>query len=123
MPLDPVERLGERGSIARPVGSARQWQVKRRAFAFAGPGFVRMAPEEGIIGRRVRMDRGKGDVGAIVEDVLSAVAVVIVHVEDRDSSAGSGGMLGRDGRIAEVGITAEIVRAGMMSGRAAQGED
>ena len=31
------------------------------------------------------MDRGVGDVGAVVENVLRAVAVMIVDVEDRDA--------------------------------------
>ncbi len=82
-----------------------------------------MAPVEGIVGRRIGMDRGVEDIAARPENVLRAVAVMIVDIEDRDPiGPGIARRLGGDGGGVEVAIAAEIIGAGMMAGRAAERE-
>ena len=103
------------------AGAARQRQVQRFAGAFSAAGLVGMAPEERIVGRRVGVDRREQNVGALVENVLRAVAVVIVDVEDRDpQTPRSERRFGSDRDIVEVGIAAEIICASMMAWRAAE---
>ena len=81
-----------------------------------------MAPEVRIIHARIGVDGGEEDVAARPEDILRAIAVMIIDIEDRDPPAGLGRRLGRDRRIVEVAIAAEIVAPGMMARRATQGE-
>ena len=120
---DPRQRRVERREIGAETGAARQRQVQRRAFAFALAGLVGMAPEIGIVHPRIGVDRDEQDVAAGVEDVLGAVAVMIVDVEDRDPPPARGDRgLGGDRGVVEVAIAAEIVGAGMVAGRAAERE-
>ena len=120
---DRASAVVERRQIGGQVGAARQRQVERRALAVALAGLVGMAPEERIVGRRIGVDRGEEDVAALVENVLGAVAVMIVDVEDRDRAVPAATRrLGGDRGIVEVAIAAEIIAPGMMAGRAAQGE-
>jgi len=69
------------------------------------------------------MDRGKEHVVACVEDRLSAIAVVVVHVEDRHlAMALVEKRLGGDGGVVEVAITAHQVAGGVVPRRATQRE-
>ncbi len=52
------------------------------------------------------VNRDREDVAALPEDILLAVAVVIVEVEDRDAG-GFRKFLGGDGRVAEVAESPE----------------
>src|SRR3546814_2429626 len=66
---------------------------------------VGVAPIEGIVGARVGVDRGEEDARIRVEDVLRAVAVVIVDVEDRDRAEAAAVRLARRDRgVVEVAI-------------------
>ena len=106
------------GGIAAPPGAARKRQVQDVAFALVG-----MAPEEGIVGRGIGVDRGEEDIFAAGENVLRAVAVVIVDVEYRDPSlARQQRRFGADRGMVQIGIAAEIIAAGMMSWRTGKGE-
>jgi hypothetical protein len=70
------------------------------------------------------VDRSEEHVGAIVEDVLGAVAVVVVHIQYRDA-LGTGiqhGLHG-DGGVVQVAVAAHVVGSGVVSRWAAQGED
>ena len=69
------------------------------------------------------MDRGEQHIAALVEDVLGAVAVVVVDIEDGDFPAAlveEG--LGSDGGVVQVAVTAHHVAGGMVAWRPAQGE-
>ena len=69
------------------------------------------------------MDRGEQHVAALVEDVLGAVAVVVVDIEDGDFLAAlvEEGLCG-DGGIVQVAVAAHQVAGGMMAWRTTQGE-
>jgi hypothetical protein len=55
------------------------------------------------------------DIGAFVEDVLLAVAVVVIDVEDRDAALGRK-QVGSDGGVVEVAEASERAVLGVMSG-------
>ena len=69
------------------------------------------------------MDRGEQHVVALVEDVLGAVAVVVVDIEDGHSPGTliQAGLRG-DGRIVQVAVAAHVVGGGMVARRPAQRE-
>src|SRR6185437_11967357 len=84
---------------------------------------VGMAPEDGVIGRRVCMDAREEDVVAAGEYVLRAVAVMIIDIEDRDALPPRGERgLGADRGVVQVGIAAEVIAAGVVPRRAGEGE-
>ena len=69
------------------------------------------------------MDRGEDDVVPARENVLGAVAVVIIDVEDRDRACRPRQRrLGSDRGMVQIGIAAEIIAAGVMAGRPGEGE-
>src|SRR5262245_28597678 len=110
-----AERDLQRFFKSANIGSARQWQVQGLALARAHALFVGMAPEEGIIGRRVGMDGDEKYVRIVVEDVLCAVAVVIIDVDDRHAAPRTMRTSRGDRGSVEVGIAAAITPAGMMA--------
>src|SRR6187551_699646 len=119
--VEPFQGTFKRPLIFAPASPARQRQIEVGALAFTVAGLVGAAPEEGIVGCWVGMDRGEGDVGAAVEDVLRSVAVMVVDIEDRDlRAAACNRCLRGDGGIVQVAIAAEIVGAGVMPRRSAQ---
>ena len=61
------------------------------------------------------------DVIAVVEDLLGAVAVVVVHIEDGDLGAGGArDVVGGDRRVVEEAVAAVEAARGVMSRRAAE---
>src|ERR1700733_1926251 len=68
------------------------------------------------------MDRREEHVAAAIENILRAVAVMIVDVENRRTQARIDQPLCRNGDIVEIAIAAEHVRARVMSRRTGQGE-
>src|SRR4029450_11019316 len=54
-------------------------------FPQAAAGLIRVSEEIGIVAGRIRVDGEELHVVSIVEDVLRAITVVIVHVEYRDA--------------------------------------
>ena len=85
--------------------------------------FIGMAEEERILGHRVAMQVDHQHVRPRVEDLLRAVAVVVVDIEDGDP----GGTLVAeplrgDGGVVDVAIAAHEAGAGVMAGRPAQRE-
>ena len=120
---DPVERKVERAAEPGHRCPARQWQVERGALPLAFAGLVFMAPVEGIIGGGIGVDRDEQHVAPRIEDVLRAVAMMIIDVEDGDAApARRDRGLGGDGSGVEVAIAADIIGAGMMAGRPAESE-
>src|SRR3546814_2409145 len=82
-----------------------------------------MAPVERIIGRRIGMERREEHVAAVPEDILRAVAVMVIHIEDRDARhAAVDGRLRGDSSGVEMAIAAQIIAPRMMAGREAQGD-
>ena len=63
------------------------------------------------------VDRDRQHVRPLVEDVLLAVAVMVVDVEHGDF-AERRQVMGRDGRVVEVAEAAEGLALGVMAGRA-----
>ncbi len=73
---------------------------------------VGMAQVERVLGARVTMDRDGEDVGALVEQALRAVAVVVVHIEHRHARhAGIAQRLCGQRRVVEKAVAAEEVGA------------
>jgi len=69
------------------------------------------------------MDAGKEHIGAVIEDRLRAVAMVVVDVEHRDPrQATIPQRLGRQRGIVQKTVAAEKIGAGVVTGRAAQRE-
>src|SRR3546814_13331698 len=69
-----------------------------------------MAPVERIIGRRIGMERREEHVAAVPEDILRAVAVMVIHIEDRDARhAAVAGRLRGDRSGVEMAIAAQII--------------
>src|SRR6185503_8179065 len=69
------------------------------------------------------MDRSEKDIVAAGEDVLRAVTVVIIDIEDGDAAAPRCKRgLGADRRMVEVGIAAEIIAACVVPRRSCEGE-
>ena len=101
---------------------AGQGEVGGEGFAFAGAGFGGVAPEVGVLGVGVGVEGGEEDIAAVVEDVLRAVAVVVVDIKDGDTfHAGEEEMLCGDGSIVEEAEAAAVVGAGVVAGGAAEG--
>src|SRR4029079_11848042 len=97
-----------------PLRAAGQRQVEDVAAALVG-----MAPVIRIVGCRIGMDRGEEYLVMAGNDILRAVAVMIVDVEDRDALLGGERA---DRGVAEVGVAAEIIATGMVAWRRPQGE-
>jgi hypothetical protein len=74
-------RRGHRLSI----GAMRKGQVEIEAFPRSAPRFAAIAGEKGIIVHGIGVDRNGQDVGAVVENLLRAVAMMRIDVEDRDA--------------------------------------
>src|SRR3546814_8007900 len=77
-----------------------------------------MVPGERRIGRRIGMERREEHVAAVPEDILRAVAVMVIHIEDRDARhAAVDGRLRGDRSGVEMAIAAQIIAPRMMAGR------
>ncbi|MNP32765.1 hypothetical protein D3C76_1259650 [compost metagenome] len=72
----------KRGAPGRPVAARGQWVIDVAAHTCTFAQFVGIAEEEREFRFRVAMDRSKEHIAAIIENRLSAIAVVIVDIED-----------------------------------------
>ena len=106
-----------------PVAPSGQRAVEVEAFASAGAHFVSSTDEVGIVFGRVGVHGTHEHIGTFVENLLGAVAVVVVHVQYRHAAhtAVDEG-LRRNRRIVQVAIPCQACRACVVAGRAAQGE-
>ena len=103
------------------VVPARQRDVEVLACPGALAGLVGPAEEVRVVAVRVGVDRDVADVAAAPEDLLAAVAVVVVDVEDRDPLAGRpDDRLGRDRGVVEEAVAAVHRARGVVAGRTAQ---
>src|SRR6185437_10557649 len=68
---------------------------------------------------RVAVDRGDEDIGAVVEEMLRAVAVVDVEIEDGDLVE-DGESIGGEGGVVEVAVAAAAAALGVVTGRPGQ---
>ena len=98
-----------------------QRDVEVRALAVPFPGLVLPAEDVRVLPVGVRVEAHVQDVATPPEDLLGAVAVVVVEVEDRDVGAGlAGDRLGGDRGVVEVAEPAVHRARGVMPGRPAQ---
>jgi hypothetical protein len=81
---DRVARRTERGEIRVVVGTGGERHVEIRSRSPAGAGLVSEPRQVRVRPRRIAVQRHVLDVVAPVEDLLGAVAVVVVDVEHRD---------------------------------------
>src|SRR5690606_19185476 len=114
---DALERALERGLVLLLADRFRQRDVQVEAAAAALAALVLVAREVRIGRARMTVDRDGQHVGAVVEDVLRAVAVVIVDVEHGDAAALAQPMRG-GGRTVEIAEAAEAGALGVMARRA-----
>src|SRR5690348_18494653 len=92
--------------------------------ALAGTRLVGMAKKIGIFLLRIGMQGDRQHIVALVKDLLRAVAMVIVDIEDGDApGAGVAERLGGNGRVVEEAIAAVEIGAGVMAGRPAERDD
>ena len=94
-----------------------QRQVEVEALARPRPDLVRRAGEIGIFGRRLAVQRHEEDVGALPEDLLSAVAVVRVVVDHDHALAPVGEGRRGDGHVVEQAEPHRLVRGRVVPGR------
>src|SRR5690606_41284824 len=96
-------------------------EVERGARRPPRAGYSGIAEEVEVSGVGRGMDRDEQDVAAFPEDVLGTVAVVVVHVQQRDPrETAIAQLLRRQRRIVEVAVAAIAAARRMLSGRAAQ---
>ena len=87
----------------------------------AEAGFIRKAGIVWILKVRVGMDGDGEHIIAFIEDILCAVARVLVHVEDRDFSD-LGQPLGGDGGVVEEAVSARDLASRVVAWGAAEGK-
>ena len=108
-------------SVRGVVGARREGQVEGRARAPPAAALVRVAGEVRVGPVRVAVQRHVLDVVALVEDLLGAVAVVVVDVEDADPGPGrAGDVVSDDGRVVEVAVAAVGRPRCVVAGRPAE---
>ena len=76
--------------------------------------------EERVLVRGVGVQRHEAHVAAVVEDLLGAVAVVVVDVEDRDARAALGPRGRGDRRVVEEAVARVRVGGRVMAGRSGE---
>ena len=92
-----------------------------KALSFARAVLFGITCKVRILAGGVGVDGEGEDIAAVVEDLLGAVAGVIVNIEN-GSAAVEAERLGSDGGIVEVAVAAAVGPAGMMTRRAGNGE-
>ncbi len=118
---DRVARCREPGEVGVVVGAQRHRQIQVEPESPARPGLVGVADRVRVGAGRIAMERHVLDVIAIVEDLLRAIAVVVVDVEDGHlRPRGRSHMMCSDSRVVEEAVPAVSRRGGVMTRRAAQ---
>ena len=116
---DSRQRRVERPGVARPVRALRQGLVEGVPLPRAGPGLAREPGVRRVAPLRLAVEAAVEHLRAGVEDVLGAVAVVDVQVEDRHPGAPAAGVageqaLGGEGGVVEVAVAPEGARRGVV---------
>ena len=96
----------QRRGVRVVVAACGQRHVEREANARALACLCSAAAEVGVRAVGVAVEGEEEDVRAGVEDVLGAVAVVVVDVDDGDALAVAGEKLGGDGRVVDEAVPA-----------------
>ena len=117
-PPDAAQALGHGVPVLLRRDVLRQRNVEIVAGAGARAGLVAEAGEIRIGEAGMAVDRHGQHVGAVIEDLLLAVAVVIVDVEDRHAAIARQ-EVGGDGAVVEIAEAAEGARLGVMARAAA----
>jgi hypothetical protein len=110
---DAAERGVDRREEGRVVAAWREGQVEVVALSLVHALLVGVADEVGVVGLGVDMDRGVEDVAAAVKDLLRAVAVMGIDIEDRDAAEPLAQTLGADGGVVEIAESRGPVGAGV----------
>ncbi len=119
--VDGLQRARQRGHIGVVIASCGQRQVQCGARSPPSAGFIAMTGEVGVRPFGVAMQRDEHDIVAVIEDLLSPVAVVIVHIEHRNPrQTGIAKMLGGNGRIVEEAVAPVQRRSGVVPWRTTQ---
>src|SRR5690606_14295147 len=120
---DAAARRLQRLAPAAPRGAFRQREIGVAAFARAAARFIRV-PEKVRVGLRgVPVEGGEEHVRALVEDLLRAVAVVIVDVEDGyPSRPRIPQELRGNGGVVQIAVAAVEIGPGVMPRGTAEGE-
>ena len=71
--------------------------------------------EERVVERGVGVERDEQHVVAVVEDLLGAVPVVVVDVDDRDTCPAIGPRLRGDGGVVQVAVARERIGGRVMA--------
>ncbi len=100
-----------------------QRQVEVEALARPVAALVLIACVERVVVRWVGMNRDRQHVVAAIEDLLGAIAVMGIDVEDRDLAELRAQALGRDGGVVEIAEAAGTVGAGVVAGGTAERVD
>ena len=120
---DAFQGVIQRGGPFGVPGAARQGVIDVEPVAGALAGFVRVAEKIGEFLARVAVDGHEKHIVAGIEDVLGAVAVVEVDIEDRHPArAAIERALGGDGGIVEEAVAAVLVHGRVMARRPAEPE-
>ena len=109
--------LGQ-AEAARSLGLT--FRVAVRTATAPGAGLVGVAGVVRVGPHRVAVQRGEEHVLALVEDLLRAIAMVVIDVEHGDTAARRGGVLGGDGGVVEEAVAAVQRRRGVVAWRPAQ---
>jgi hypothetical protein len=117
---DPLEGPLERPVIAGAVEELRQGVVAVAAMPGTLPALFGEARKIGIGEAGMTVNGDGQHVASFIKDILSAVAVVVINVENRHLPMAAQ-VLGGDGRGVEVAETAEDPSLGMVAGWADQG--
>ena len=114
------QRTVEGAEVGAIVRTRLQRKVDVETLTWSLAPLVGIARLERIVGFGVAVDRDHQDVRAAIEDLLRAVAVMGVDIEDRDAPEAAAQTLRRDCRVVEVAeaacpITACVVAGGPAS--------
>ena len=120
---NPLAGFIQRGAPHGPRAAHWQRVVEVAAFARAFSMLVGIAEEERKFIGRVAVDRGEEHIVAAIENVLGAVAMVIVDVKNSHAlHALIHKSLSGDGGVIQVAVAAHQLPGSVMTRRAAQGK-
>ena len=119
-PDDGLQGLVEGCEILVVGGAGRQGEIAVAVDSETGACFSGAPPIEGVVVVRIGVQGDEEHLVGGVEDILGAVAVVEVDVEDGHLAA-LAQVGGGDGRIVQIAVSAAGVGAGVVTGRAAEG--
>lgn len=120
--LDLLQSLLQDTQVDEIIGIWSEGPIVIETLALPGAALGLRSPKVGVTEVRVDMQRAEKHAWILVEDLLRAVAMMIVYVQDRNWGALSplSQKSGGDGGVIQVAVTAMQIRRGVMAGRPAQ---